>query len=124
MPIHLERGSFSSCDGKAAARHTASAAPPGGSQIGSCSDGNGRHFSCEVRDGLPTIHRKARGHYVSRQGCLPMLVLEHGQGDRIRINDVTELTVIEIHHDQVQVAIRSLSDDARGHSQPQQSTTR
>ena len=114
-PTHLEKRTsvpLSCCDGKTDAQDTASVASPLSPQVRLFSGGNGRHVSCEVRDGLPKVHHKVRGHYVSRQGGPPRLVLERGRGDRIRINGTTDVVVLEIHAGQLKIAIESLPDDA------------
>ena len=40
-----------------------------------------------------------------------MLVLDRRQGQRIRINGTTEVVVLEIHPDQVRIAIESSPDN-------------
>ena len=125
-PTHLEKRTsvpLSSCDGKTDAHDTASVASPARPQAGLFSNGDGRHVSCEVRDGLPKVHRNVRGHYVSRQGGPPRLVLERGRGDHIRINGTTEVVVLEIHAGQVKIAIESLPDEVNGHKEPRQPTS-
>ena len=70
----------------------------------------GRCVSCDVGNGVPMANNKARGYYVSRGGRRPMLVVERRSGERIRINDTTEVVVLEIHPEQVKVAIECVSE--------------
>jgi hypothetical protein len=70
-------------------------------------DFDGLCVSCDVGNGLPTANGKARGYYVSRGDGRPMLVVERRSGDRIRINAMTEVVVLEIHPDRVMVAVKT-----------------
>jgi len=72
---------------------------------------DGLPVCCELCNGLPVVHGKARGHYVSRTGGRRMLVLERSQGERIRINEATELVVMEVHPERVMIAVVSSSGD-------------
>lgn len=115
MPISSENVSPSTCDGQAAIRRTDSAAPRAVPQAGLSSGGDGRCVACEVRNGLPVVRGKVRGHYVSHQGGSRMLILERGRGECIRINDTTEIVVLEIYHDQVEIAVGCSSDLSSKH---------
>ncbi len=64
---------------------------------------------CEIRNGLPMLHGKARGHYVSCQGGQRMLVLDRRCGDHIRINDTTELIVLDTQAGEAKIAIELLT---------------
>lgn len=112
MPQYPEGEATSRCDGETVAGHAASAAGQDAKEATCCLGGNGRCVSCEVRDGLPTVHGKVQCYYLSPRGGARILVLERRQGDRIRINGTTELIVLEIHFDQVKVAIAPLGDCA------------
>lgn len=96
MPQHAEGRSTLGCGAAAAARHASSAARQDAKQVGRFSGGDGRCLSCEVRNGFPTVSGKVPGYYLSHNGGRRTLVLEGHQGDRIRINDTTELIVLEI----------------------------
>ena len=103
---------MSSCSRQGVARQADSAAPPEPERIGRVSGGDGR---CSIRgagDSFPTIQGKAPSYYLSDLAGMRMLVLKHRQGDRIRINDTTELIVLEIHFGQVTIAIAPLRDHA------------
>jgi len=110
MPKQPERQSPSRSDGEAVAGYTDFAEPEVSPPVGPSAGDNGRCVSCEVRNGLPTLLGKGRGHYVSRQGGSRMLVLDRCPGQRIRINGTTEVVVLEIHPDQVKIAIESSHD--------------
>lgn len=98
----------SRCACTAAAQEASSAAPNVPRPVGHSASRNGHCVCCEIRDGLATVLGRTRGHYVSRKGGCRMLVLECYQGVRIRINDTTEVVVLEIHPDQVILSIESL----------------
>ena len=78
---------------------------------GRSSKRNGRHVSCEIPDGLPSVVGKAGGHYVSRKGGSRMLVLNCRLGERLRINGTTDVVILEIQPDRVKVAIETSPDD-------------
>jgi len=111
MLEHSE-GSTSRSGGKAVSRHVPSPARRDRKQAGLSEGGDQRPVSCDVQNGVPMVHGKGHGHYVSREGGRQMLVLERSQGERIRINDTTEVVVLEIHPDHVKVAIDSAAGDA------------
>jgi hypothetical protein len=112
MPQHAEGRSTSGCGAGAAARHAGSAARQDVKRGGRFSGGDGRCLSCEDRNGFATVFGKAPSYYLSHDGGRRTLVLQRRQGDRIRINDTTELMVLEIHLDQVEIALTSLPDRA------------
>lgn len=111
MPKRLKGKSPARSDGETVARYTNFAEPEVSQPVGPSVGGNGRCVSCEVRNGLPTLLGNARGHYVSRQGGSRMLVFDRRPGQRIRINGTTEVVVLEIHPDQVTIAIETSPDD-------------
>jgi carbon storage regulator len=105
---HIEE-SPSDCEGEGAARCTNFDTPPALPRVVR-SSGDGRCVSCKVDNGLPMVHGKARGYYVSHRGGRRTLVVVRGRGERIRINGTTEIVILEIHADQVNIAIKSLPD--------------
>lgn len=113
MPIPPEKVPSSTCGGEAAMRRSNSAAPRAVPRAGLSSGADGRCVACEVRNGLPMVRGKVRGHYVSHQGGSRMLVIERGRGDRIRINDSTEIVVLEIYADRVMIAVEFSTDLSR-----------
>jgi hypothetical protein len=58
--------------------------------------------TCEIRDGIPTT--KGWGYYASRGGA-PMLVMERRTDQRIRINGVIEIIVLEADNGKVRLGI-------------------
>ena len=82
---------------------------------GPSEDGERQYVACQIHNGLATVAGKTRGHYVSRQGGRRMLVLECGQGGRIRINDTTEIVVLEISPGEVKIAVEPSPDGALWH---------
>ncbi len=114
MPQQPEGEAPSPGSGEAVTRHVHSAAPEGPQQVGLSTGGNRRCVSCEVRNGIPVVHGETWSYYLSRLGGRRMVVLERRQNDRLRINNTTALVVLEIHPDQVKVAIEySLNDPTK-----------
>ena len=64
-------------------------------------------IDCELREGVPTVQGKTRAHYATGQDGGTMLVIERRAGERIRINDTTELVILEVTQDHVKVAIET-----------------
>jgi len=91
---------------EAALRRAHSTATRKPQPVGPSADDETPHVACQAGKGLPTVDGKARGHYVSHRGGQRMLVLECGQGERIRINGTTEIVVLEICPEEVKVAIK------------------
>ena len=81
-------------------------------RIECAADGDGRCAFCDADNGFPTIRGKAPSYYLSDLAGMRMLVLKRRQGDRMAINDTTELIVLEIHFDQVTIAIAPPADRA------------
>jgi hypothetical protein len=71
----------------------------------------GERIECEVREGVPTVHGKARAHYATGQSGGRMLVFERGAGERIRINATTEVVILEVGSNQVKVAIETAEEE-------------
>ena len=112
MLEHPEGGSTSNCGTEAVAQHTLSVPRQDPRQAEYSSRGDGRYLSCEVRNGLATIHDAVWSYYLSRHDGRRMLVLELCQGERIRINGTAAVVVLEIHPDRVTTAIECVMDDA------------
>ena len=93
-------------------RHPKSAAGEDPKWPGCCSCAAGRCVYCEVRNGIPSIRGKVPSYYLSPQGGRRVLVLDRRQGDRIEINDTTELLILEIRFNHVKIAIGPLPDQA------------
>jgi Global regulator protein family len=66
-----------------------------------------RSVSCEVRENTVLMRDRVWSYYKSQQGKRQMLVLDRGQGERMRINGCVELIVLGIENDQVKLAIES-----------------
>jgi len=73
-----------------------------------------RCVSCQIGDGLPTADGKAHSYYVSRHDGRRMLVVERGVGERLRINDTTEVIILKIRPELVNLAVEYVPDDAAG----------
>jgi hypothetical protein len=71
----------------------------------------------DARDPGPTLPKSTgngSGYYVSRKGGQRMLVIERRRGQRIRIDATTELCVLDVGADSVQLGvIRKEPPDAR-----------
>lgn len=66
--------------------------------------------ACEIREGLPTLGSRAWSYYVSHRGGQPMLVLDRKPGERIRINDTTDIVVLSVRAGQVELGIEHKPD--------------
>jgi hypothetical protein len=69
-----------------------------------------RCMSCDVHGGLPTAKGNAWSYYVSNHRGHQMLVSELSKGDRVRINDATDVIILEIHDGQIKIGIQRLAD--------------
>ncbi|MEI8372135.1 MAG: carbon storage regulator [Planctomycetota bacterium] len=111
MPEHSEERTLPRGEGKTPVQYAKFAEPDVLQPSGRSSKRNGRHVSCEIPDGLPSVVSKAGGHYVSRKGGSRMLVLDCRPGERLRINGTTEVVILEIQPGKVKIAIETSPDD-------------
>lgn len=72
----------------------------------------GRLISCEIDNNMARAQGPAWCYYRSNREGRQMLILECRPGDRIQINSTTEIVILDINRDQVEMAIDSLPDDA------------
>jgi hypothetical protein len=112
MPERIDEEGRSPPGGEDAVRRGKGAAPRGPNS------GKRRRkaerIECEVREGVPTMHGKARAHYATGQGGGRMLVFDRIAGERIRINDTTEVVILEVANNQVKVAVETVDEDEGG----------
>jgi len=69
---------------------------------------------CELREGILAIGRHIWSCYRSRQGGPPMLVLDLAKGQRIHIDGVAEVALLDVRDGQVTLAVQSASRTAHG----------
>ena len=65
--------------------------------------------SCRVQDGLVAIEGRGRGYYSYQNGTR-MLVLERNADQRIRIDGILEIVVLELGNGSVRLGIDYLKD--------------
>jgi hypothetical protein len=110
MPEPLDEEGRSPPGGEDARRRGKAAAPRGprsGKRPRSADHGR---IDCEIHEGVPTVHGKARAHYATGQSGGRMLVFERGAGERIRIDDKTEVVILEVAGNQVKVAVETVGE--------------
>jgi hypothetical protein len=79
---------------------------PSGKSSGKKPSGSGL-IDCEIQSGVPTVRGKAQAHYVTGPSGQRMLVVDRKPGERIRINDTTEVVILEIGPNQVTVSVET-----------------
>jgi hypothetical protein len=100
-----------------APRRTGSTAPRGKSSGKKSLDGGHGRIDCDVHDGVPTVRGKAHAHYLTGQSGQRMLVVARKPGERIRINDTTEVVILEVGPNQVTMSVETTDvNDSSGGS--------